>query len=86
MTLTDDQQMAILRATAPLEQHQRSAFMATLYSLLAGRHSIGDGELYRFLRELQRQYFSPPIINEHQPSHELKMRRSQSVELPLPPT
>jgi len=86
MPLTDDQQTAVLRAAYPLQPHQRSAFMATLYTLLEGRHSIGDGELYRVLRELQRQHFSPPIINEHQPSHELKMRRSQSVELPLPPT
>ena len=28
--------------------------------LFAGRHEIGDGELNRMLRDLQRKHFRPP--------------------------
>jgi hypothetical protein len=28
--------------------------------LFAGRHNIGDGELNRMLRDLQRKHFRPP--------------------------
>jgi hypothetical protein len=36
------------------------AFLAALEALLAGRSEIGDGELSRLLRDLQRKHFKPP--------------------------
>ena len=38
------------------------AFTNALETLLANRHEIGDGELYRNLRELQKKYFHPPPV------------------------
>jgi hypothetical protein len=39
---------------------ERDAFLAALLQQFAGRTEIGDGELFRTLRELQRQHFRPP--------------------------
>jgi len=39
---------------------ERAAFMAALEALFTGRSGVGDGELGRTLRDLQRQYFKPP--------------------------
>ena len=59
VTLTDAQQDAILNVARPLQPSERVAFMAALAELLAGRrHSLGDGELGRMLRDLQRRIFT----------------------------
>jgi hypothetical protein len=60
MNLNDQQQTAVLNAARPLAPAERSAFMAGLAKQLADRREIGDGELHRVIRELQRQYFRPP--------------------------
>ena len=65
VTLTDAQQDAILSAARPLQPSERVAFMAALAELLAGRRlSLGDGELARTLRDLQRAHFHPPTDEE----------------------
>jgi hypothetical protein len=43
-----------------LDMLQRDAFLAAFLQQFAGRTEIGDGELFRTLRELQRQHFRPP--------------------------
>jgi hypothetical protein len=58
MTLTDEQHNAIYRALRPLDRNQQNAFMAQLINLFGDRQSIGDGELYRCLRDLQRRHIS----------------------------
>ena len=58
--ITDTQALAITHATRPLREHERTAFLAALAKLLAGRNEIGDGKLGRALRDLQRQHFRPP--------------------------
>jgi len=60
MTLTDAQALAVIHATRPLQVAERAAFMAALEALFTGRSGVGDGELGRTLRDLQRQYFQPP--------------------------
>ena len=55
--LTDRQQSAVLRTANPLERYQREAFMTALSLLLNNRSEIGDGELFRILRELQREHY-----------------------------
>jgi hypothetical protein len=61
VTLTDAQQDAIFQVARPLKPHERAAFMAALCELIVGcRRSLGDGELMRELRALQRRYFQPP--------------------------
>jgi hypothetical protein len=64
MILTDAQALAIVHATRPLQEHEQAAFLEALAALLAGRDTIGDGELGRVLRELQRQHFRPPTDTE----------------------
>ena len=60
MILTEPQTLAIIHASRPLAPVERGAFLTALQGLLAGRHDIGDGELHRVIRDLQRQYFRPP--------------------------
>jgi hypothetical protein len=43
-----------------LDALQRDAFLTALLQQFTGRTEIGDGELFRTLRELQRQHFRPP--------------------------
>jgi hypothetical protein len=62
--LTDLQVSAITNAARPLPP-ERAAFMAALLeALLMRRDELGDGELHRTLRELQRRQFRPPAETE----------------------
>jgi hypothetical protein len=60
MTLTHQQQTAIIHATRPLAPVERGAFLTALETHLAGRSEIGDGELFCTLRDLQWRYLQPP--------------------------
>jgi hypothetical protein len=61
ISLSDSQMDSVIRATAPMEPHQRSAFLASLAHLLRGEPVIGDGLLHRRIRELLRQgFWTPP--------------------------
>jgi hypothetical protein len=60
MHLTDAQVTAIIHASRPLQAHEQTAFLTALAALLAWRNKIGDGQLWRVLRDLQREYFVPP--------------------------
>jgi hypothetical protein len=65
VTLTDERQQQILNIARPLQPSERLGFMAQLCELLVGCHrSLGDGELGRTLRDLQRQHFRPPTDSE----------------------
>jgi hypothetical protein len=66
ISLSDDQLSAIMRASQPLEPFERSAFLAALATLFQGRSEIGDGELFRSIKQLQREHFRPPVP-EHPP-------------------
>ena len=58
--LTSEQEIAIIHAAKPLQADERTAFMAALTAWLNDRAEVGDGELGRTLRELQRAHFKPP--------------------------
>jgi hypothetical protein len=60
--LTSEQEIAIIHAAKPLQADERTAFMAGLTTWLNGRAEVGDGELGRELRELQKMYFQPPTL------------------------
>jgi hypothetical protein len=63
--LTDAQVSAITNAARPLQPAERAAFLAALLeALLMHRDEIGDGELGRMLRDLQRRHFVPPTETE----------------------
>jgi hypothetical protein len=60
LVLTARQQTAIQDATASLPPLQRHALIASLKIWLRNRTDIGDGELFRVLRELQREQLLAP--------------------------
>ena len=60
--LTERQQSAVLSAADPLEVYQRDAFMTALTLLLKNGNEISDGELFRMLRELQREHYGFPLM------------------------
>jgi hypothetical protein len=59
MNLTEPQTLAIIHASRPLAPTERGAFLEALQSQLAKHSEIGDGQLHRLIRDLQRQYFRP---------------------------
>jgi len=60
LALSDAQIAAIMGLVRPLQPHQRSLFLEMLAAKLNSRREIGDGEVYRVCRELQREHFDPP--------------------------
>jgi hypothetical protein len=57
--LTDAQHSAVMAATKPLSPADRPAFLAQLAQELHGRE-LGDGAVYRAIRETQKRFFAPP--------------------------
>ena len=64
LALSDEQLDAITSATRPLQPQERQAFLAALGIMFQGRDEIGDGELARALRDVQREHFRPPTETE----------------------
>jgi hypothetical protein len=62
IALTDDQLDIIRRAAQPLHPQDRSAYLETVASLLAG-HEIGDGSVARAVAAAQRHYRNPPDLS-----------------------
>ena len=60
MTLTAAQEIAVIYASRPLQPQERAAFLDELKARLANRSEVGDGELFRAMRELQRKHLKPP--------------------------
>jgi hypothetical protein len=59
--LTDLQVAAITDAVRPLQPADRRSLLAALFEeLIHRRDELGEGELHRMLRELQRKHFQPP--------------------------
>jgi hypothetical protein len=68
LSFTDSQLDQIFRASAPLNPAERVAFLEDLASTLCqAPHSLGDGAVYRLVREVQRRHFIPPETNEPGP-------------------
>jgi hypothetical protein len=50
-----------MNVSRPLRPNERTAFLAALFlDLIMRRDEVGDGELGRTLRDLQRKHFQPP--------------------------
>ena len=62
MILTDVQELAVINAAKPLQPQDRAKFLTELQARLEGRQELGDGELFRALREIQKKYFHPPPV------------------------
>jgi hypothetical protein len=61
LALTDEQMSALLRAAGPLPPDLRSPFLAACARALQGR-LLGDGEIFRVIRETQREFWRPPDL------------------------
>jgi hypothetical protein len=65
LALSDSQIDHIMLVCRPLQPTERTAFMAALFQdLIMRRDEVGDGELGRTLRDLQRKHFRPPSDGE----------------------
>ena len=61
LALSDAQMTALLRAAQPLDRDLREPFLLAVARALQGRRPLGDGEVFRTIREVQREFLHPPI-------------------------
>jgi hypothetical protein len=66
--LSDSQLEQLLRAAAPLAPKDRSPFLADVAEALRGQ-ALGDGAVFRIIREIQGRYFHP---QNSPPSREIR--------------
>jgi hypothetical protein len=57
--LTDAQLTAVFEAARPLAVASRDAFLLDLAVALQGQENLGDGTVFRLIREVQRRHFDP---------------------------
>jgi hypothetical protein len=62
VSLSDEQLTAVMRACEPLQPSERSELLTRLADRLRAMPEVGDGELFRLLKELVRQTWRPPEI------------------------
>jgi hypothetical protein len=69
--LSDAQLSAVFDAARPLPRESRDAFLLDLAAALAGITDIGDGDVARAIRAVQRKHFDPPQFTDGraQPQH-----------------
>jgi hypothetical protein len=67
LALSDEQLDAVLRAAQPLPVAARDQFLIDLAAALQGQ-DLGDGAVYRAIREVQRRHHDPPQM-DHLPQH-----------------
>ena len=59
LRFSDEQLAAVLRAATPLALADRDAFLAAIVDALHGHAEVGDGTLFRVLRETQHRFREP---------------------------
>ena len=59
LSFTDEQLDALLRAATPIPPADRTAFLEEIAAKLDGK-TIGDGVVFRVIREIQGHYLDPP--------------------------
>jgi hypothetical protein len=64
LALSDEQMDAVFRACAPLTYVDRSRFLLALADRLRHEPELGDGAIYKAIRELQKQHWRPPSETE----------------------
>ena len=56
---TDEQLSALMRAATPIQPADRSSFLEAVVAALDGK-TLGDGAVFRAIREIQGRYLNPP--------------------------
>jgi hypothetical protein len=64
IALTDAQLTAVFEAARPLSVASRDAFLLDLAAALQGIADIGDGDVARAIRAVQRKHFDPPQLTD----------------------
>ena len=59
--MTDAQLRMLMDACRPLQPRERSAFLAELATAVSANGEIGDGALFRAVKEVQRKHFDAPL-------------------------
>jgi hypothetical protein len=65
--LTDTQLNAVFAAARPLALCDRGGFLQAVAEQLHGRRDLGDGDVDRAIRAVQRQFFDPPLNERNAP-------------------
>jgi hypothetical protein len=60
LRLTDDQLTAVFAAAQPLDPDVREGFLEALAGRLGQCRELGDGIVFRTIKEVQRQFWVPP--------------------------
>jgi hypothetical protein len=78
IALTDAQLTAVFAAAHPLAVRDRDAFLLDLAVALQGQENLGDGTVFRLIREVQRRHFDPPLSTDERglPHHRGPNRRA----------
>jgi len=79
LALSDVAIAQVMSACRPLSNTDRSRFIELLAARLNGKRELGDGEVYRLVRELQREVFAYPVKIDVPPDHfrERKLERQR---------
>jgi hypothetical protein len=78
VALTDEQLTMVLHAAAPLARDQRGPFLEALAVALQGNpEQLGDGALFRLIRETQRRFWDPPLQTGAGPSHTHRVAKAR---------
>ena len=64
LSLSDAQMTALLQAAAPLDRDLREPFLLAVARALQGREPLGDGLVFRTIKQMQREFFHPPLGHE----------------------
>jgi hypothetical protein len=67
IALSDVSMSQLMQACRPLSSIDRARLLELFAARLNGRHEVGDGEIYRLLRELQREVMRYPTKSEPAP-------------------
>ena len=60
LALSNPQLRMLMQAAAPMNVHDRAAFLNAVAVYFRGRQEVGDGELGRAIRQLQCEHYRPP--------------------------
>lgn len=73
LALTDEQYLAVCQACEPLLPIDRDAFLRALAQRLSSEPELGDGIIGRAIRELQREFWRPPVAPNNSAPRLLKI-------------
>jgi hypothetical protein len=65
ISLSDIAMTQIMQAARPLQPHERETFLQLVAARLNGKRELGDGEIFRLIREVQRAVFDPPHLGTY---------------------